>query len=428
MDFSSMLLVARNALNSNTQPPVYRPYFFMLRSEHSIVRYDRDQAIPDRLTRVTHKHYLQHAQRMLTVYTTGINRTRRELHRSIRGILADEPDCDPRRISALCKILDDAGTFDKDKRGAAAKLRLQVFSIAAKYHPLVTETDGIFERTERETKSLIATELGKPYEEIDAGLYVDVIDRQPLREFPAELTPQELLSQYNLAQLQACLYQCQRMSVEATTDFATIVRYAKLCRLLVETRRVTSGYRIDMSGPATVLHETRRYGVNFARFVAALASCRNWKMHATVATRWGRSANVKLDGEAGYRTHITAPEDFDSQVEKDLAEQWGEVREGWRLLRDAGILQYGQTTFVPDFKLIHEDGREVFLEIVGFWTPEYLAAKRETIKKFRDHRILLAIPVKTAKEGAAGLGAIVYRTKIDTDDVVRMASAIFEKI
>ena len=52
------------------------------------------------------------------------------------------------------------------------------------------------------------------------------------------MTAAELLSRYNLAQLQACLYQCQRMSVEASTDFAAIVRYAKLCRLLVETRRI----------------------------------------------------------------------------------------------------------------------------------------------------------------------------------------------
>jgi predicted nuclease of restriction endonuclease-like RecB superfamily len=394
----------------------------MLRSEHSIVRYERDQAIPDRLTRITHKHYLEYAQRMLTVYATGINRTRRDLHRAVRGILADEPDCDPRRISALCKILDDAGEYDTDKRGAAAKLRLAVFSIAAKYHPLVTEIDGIFERSERETKSLIAAELGQTWEQIDAGLYVDVMDRQPLREFKAGITAADLLSRYNLAQLQACLYQCQQMTVEATADFAAIVRYAKLCRLLVETRRVTAGYRIDLSGPASVLHETRRYGVNFARFVAALVSCRSWKMHATVMTRWWRLATVRLDSEAGYRSHIAAPADFDSQVESDLAQRWGESHGGWKLLRDAGILQYGQTTFVPDFKLVHEDGREVMLEIVGFWTPEYLAVKRETIKKFRDHRILLAIPVKTAKEGAGESGAIVYRKKIDPEDVVRAAN------
>jgi hypothetical protein len=253
---------------------------------------------------------------------------------------------------------------------------------------------------------------------------VDVIDRQPLREWSAVISPAELLSRYNLAQLQACLYQCQRMTVDATADFGAIVRYARLCRLLVETRRVSDGYRVELSGPASVLHETRRYGINFARFVGALVSCKGWKMQARVATRWGRPAVVELDSGAGYSTHIAAPVDFDSQVESDLAEQWGEVRGGWRLIRDAGILQYGQTTFVPDFKLKHEDGREAFLEIVGFWTPEYLAAKRETIRKFRDYRILLAIPVKTAKEGAEETGAIVYRKKIDPDAVVRAAEGI----
>jgi len=73
----------------------------MLRSEHAIILYDRDQAIPDRLTRVTHKHYLEHARKMLTVYKTGIGRTRRELHGVIKNILAEEPDCDPRRISSF---------------------------------------------------------------------------------------------------------------------------------------------------------------------------------------------------------------------------------------------------------------------------------------------------------------------------------------
>jgi uncharacterized protein len=396
----------------------------MLRSEHAIVIYDRDQAIPDRLTRVTHKHYLEHARKMMTVYTTGVGRTRRQLHSAIKAILADEPDCDPRRISSFCKLLDDAGEFDTDRKGNAAKLRLEVFTAAAKYHPLVTEPDGIFERSETETKANLAKELGKPWAEIDAALYVDVIDRQPLREFPEVISPAELLSRYNLAQLQACLYQCQRMTVNATMDFATIVRFAKLCRLLVEARRVSDGYRIDLSGPASVLIETRRYGVNFARFVAALVSCRGWKMSATITTRWGQFKTVKLDSEAGYRTHIAAPEDFDSQVEAELAAQWGEVRDGWKLTRNADVLQYGQTTFVPDFLLRHEDGREVLLEIVGFWTPEYLAAKRETIRKFKDHRILLAIPKRTAKEGAEEAGAVVYGTKIDPDAVVKAAVAL----
>jgi predicted nuclease of restriction endonuclease-like RecB superfamily len=396
----------------------------MLRSEHSIVVYDRGRAIPDRLLRGTHKHYLSYAQRMLAAYKAGVGRTRRDLHNAVRAIFSAEPDCDPRRISSFCKLLDDAGTFDTDRRGAAAKLRLRVFAAAAEFHPLVTEPDSIFERGEREAKALVAAALDKRWTEIDAGLYVDVIDRQPLLSFDEPPTPEQLLTRYNLAQLQACLYKSQQMTVTATTDFAAIVRHAKLCRLLVETRRVADGkYRIDLSGPASVLLETRRYGINFARFVATLVSCRGWEMRATLVTRWQARVELRLGSEDGYRTHVASPAEFDSGIEAELAADWGESRGGWRLLRDAGILQFGQTTFVPDFRLVHDDGREALLEIVGFWTPEYLAAKRETVRKFRNHRILLAIPASTATDTAAASGAIVYKKKIDPDSVVQAAEA-----
>ena len=31
------------------------------------------------------------------------------------------------------------------------------------------------------------------------------------------------------------------------------------------------------------------------------------------------------------------------------------------------------------------------MEVVGFWTPEYLEAKLKTLSTFSDHRIILAV-------------------------------------
>jgi predicted nuclease of restriction endonuclease-like RecB superfamily len=398
----------------------------MLRSEHSIVSYKNGRAFPDRLTRVTHRHYLEYAERMLAVYRRGIGRTRRELHQSVRNVLAGEADCDRRRIGSFCKLLDDAGEFDTDRRGEAAALRLRVFSLAARLHPLVTEPDQIFERSEREAKASIAGELGVPWDRIDAALYVDVIDRQPLRVFEGFASPQALLSRYNLAQVQACLYKAQQMTVHAAADFAAVVRYAKLSGLLVEVSRVSNEeYRIDLSGPASVLHETRRYGINFARFVSALTACRNWNMRGCVSTPWNTTAQVRLSSEDGYQTHVKSPPEFDSQVEEALAKSWGESRQGWKLLREAGILHEGQTTFVPDFLLKHEDGREVFLEVVGFWTPEYLEKKRKTIARFSHHRILLAVPWRTVKLDRVGRGVIIYKTRIKPEAVIESAEEAY---
>jgi predicted nuclease of restriction endonuclease-like RecB superfamily len=398
----------------------------VLTSDLSIVRYESGLAIPDRLTRVTHRHYLGYAERMLAAYRAGIGRPRRELHKAVAAILSGEPDCDRRRSGSFCKLLDEAGEFDVDRKGQAAALRLRVFSLAAPMHPLVVEPDKVFERSEAEAKSRIAAEIGRPWAEIEAGLYVDVIDRQPLVKFEALLEPQALLSRYNLAQVQACLYKATRMSVLASADFATIVRHAKLSRLLVDSMRISDEtYRIDLSGPASVLHETRRYGVNFARFVATLVACRGWQMRASVVTPWGRPAELRLTSEDGYRSHVAKPEEFDSDVEADLAKKWGEVQEGWTLSRDAGILQSGQTTFVPDFLLRHADGREAFLEVVGFWTPQYLESKRATLKKFPDRRIVLAVQKRQAKANAEGPGVVVYGQRIKPSAVVAAVNGLF---
>jgi len=339
----------------------------MLTSEHAIAVFERGRAYPDRLTRGQHGHYLKLAEKMFAVYRTGTGQTRRELHRSVEGIFAEEPDCPSRRIQAFCKLLDNAGKFEGDPSGKAADLRMRVFSLAAAHHPLVRESDRMFEASETQVKAEVVQEVGRPWEEIEAGLYADVIDFQALKSFEGYPDAEALLSRYNVAQLQACLYRAESMSVMATQDFKTILRYAKLARLMHEIRRLgPSKYRIDLSGPASVLSETRRYGVNFARFLPALLACKGWSMRAAVQTPWRSRAVLQLSSRDGYRSHLPPPEEFDSTVEESFARKFGEERDGWRLEREAEIVHEGQTAFVPDFVFRHEDGTEVLFEIVGF--------------------------------------------------------------
>lgn len=392
----------------------------MLTSEHAIVVYDRGRALPDRLTRGAHGHYLAHAKRLLSVYQTGIGRTRRELHRSIDGILADESDCEARRIRSFAKLLDDAGQFDTDRYAKASKLRLDVFERAARFHPIVHTPDRLFETGEQEVKSQIAHDLGRPWHEIDAELYADVIDLQPLRSFKGYPSPEALLSRYNVAQLQACLYRAEWMVVIARADFKTILRHLKLARLLHEVEKQgPSLYRIKISGPLSILRETRRYGVNLARFLPSLLTCKEWEMEALVKTHWDGKAKLSLSSRDGFQSHLPEPELFDSSLEEDFAKKFGQERDGWRLFREAEIVHEGQTAFVPDFVFRHVDGTEALFEIVGFWTPEYLAHKRETLRRFRERRILMAVPARSIRENATIPGdVLVYKSAIKIGPVM----------
>ena len=114
------------------------------------------------------------------------------------------------------------------------------------------------------------------------------------------------------------------------------------------------------------------------------------------------------------------PESFDSSLEQSFAEKWGpQKRDGWLLVREGELLHRGQKVFVPDFLFRHDDGRTALLEIVGFWTPEYLQAKLETLRVFSDQRILLAV-ARPAREAFPDLPptAIPFKTLLAVKEVL----------
>ena len=138
-----------------------------------------------------------------------------------------------------------------------------------------------------------------------------------------------------------------------------------------------------------------------------------------------RQVALDLSAEEGLHSHLPAPDEFDSRVEAAFAEKWGtEKRDGWRLVREGEILHQRQKVFVPDFAFRHDDGRTLLMEIVGFWTPEYLQAKRETLRTFRDHRILLAVAERIGRQTAEPTpGIIRYKTALRIKDVLEQLNA-----
>ena len=396
----------------------------MLTRELAIAEFDfaRGLVIPDRLTSKTHGRYLGYAEKMLEVYRRGAGLTRRALHRAVADVFADEDDCPQKRINAFCKLLDDASEYERDRRSQAAELRRQVFRLAAPQHPLVHSADRQFESSEAGVKLKIAAELGRPWSDIEAGLFADIIEFHRLNRFAGFADGRALLSRYNVAQIQAALFDAETMSVWATDDFKTILRYAKLARLMHTIVRLETGeYLFRFDGPAAVVRQTRRYGAAMARFLPALIACRGWRMHAVLQSRFGSwKLGLDLSANEGLASHLPAPDEFDSQVEEEFAGKWGdEPREGWRLIREGEVLHAGQRVFIPDFAFRHEDGRTVLMEVIGFWTPEYLEAKLATLRLFARQPILLAVAEPlTRRLPDLSRDVIVFKSMLKIEDVV----------
>ncbi|MEX0703849.1 MAG: DUF790 family protein [Planctomycetales bacterium] len=395
----------------------------MLARRHAIATCDfaSRRIVPDRLTTRAHRRYLDHAGRMLDVYRGGGGATRRELHRAVREVFRDEADCPQRRIDAFCKLLDDKCRYHRCAAGEAAELRRKVFRQSAGLHPLVERPDAFCQNARSAATSVIAQALDRKWTDIEADLFADVIDFHRLEAFDGYENGEALLARYNVAQVQAALFDAVSLTVQAGRDFKTVLCYAKLAGLMHEiTREPSGGYRFRFDGPASLLRKTPRYGPAMARFLPALVACGDWRMHAVIERRRGAKLALELSSADGLKSPLPSPAEFDSRIEENFARKWGDgPRDGWTLVREGEVLHRGQKAFVPDFSLRHEDGRRALLEIVGFWTPEYLRAKMETLRSFRDVPILLAVP-RANGEPLAGLRGetIVYKSALKVAEVL----------
>lgn len=404
----------------------------MLTRDLQLCTYDfhRGLVLPDRLTQKSHAGYARLAANMLAIYEQGVGRRRCDLHRDVQRVFEQEADCPLRRMQAFCKLLDEQSEYSESERRGAAELRRTVFRQAAARHPLVSQADTLFEHDVETVRREITAGLNRSWEDVRDGLFADVIDNHRLQSFAGFESPRALLSRYNVAQVQAALFSAVSLTVETAADFKRILRAARLSRLMHTLSSPRPGvWRIELTGPASVLRETRRYGVLMARFLPALISCSDWSMRAVMENRgWSRSLRLELSSADGLKSHLPADDLFDSSLEAEFAEKWGpDERDGWKLLREAEILHRGQKTFVPDFVLQHVSGRRVLMEIVGFWTPEYLTARLETLRIFRDVPILLAIPESTVQHFDSQQGAAVimrYKTKIVVKQVLEALAAL----
>jgi predicted nuclease of restriction endonuclease-like RecB superfamily len=85
---------------------------------------------------------------------------------------------------------------------------------------------------------------------------------------------------------------------------------------------------------------------------------------------------------------------YDSAWEKRLAADLRALirdeHNAWTLRREVTPVVAAGSVFLPDFTLTHADGREALVEVVGFWTPEYLADKLRKVSESRlDHLVLV---------------------------------------
>jgi len=248
-----------------------------------------------------------------------------------------------------------------------------------------------------------ARELRVAPEALRDALFAD-LPGERLAFPPASLDPGELALRANLLLAQALLARAFRVDISIEGNARAVVRHASLRGLIcsVTPGLAGEGARLEVSGPFALFRRTLLYGPALGSLLPVLAWTRRFRLDADCELR-GRAATVTLaSGDPIFPS--AEPRRFDSQVEERFARDFGRAAPGWTVVREPEPIQAGGHLVFPDFAVHrrHEPGARWLVEIVGFWTAEYLAAKLERLRDARIANLVLCID-EERNVGASGL-------------------------
>jgi predicted nuclease of restriction endonuclease-like RecB superfamily len=254
-----------------------------------------------------------------------------------------------------------------------------------------------------------------------------------------DLTVDWLLARYNLALAQAVLYDATEMRIRVWDHFGTVFSYVKLFGLMhriypidsdgerVPSTDQAAGYEAVLDGPASLFSKSQKYGIRMANFLPALPHCDRWEMIAEILVdeTTSETRQFSLDDSEDLDSYYSAGDRFDSDVERTLANKWERANTEWELVREDDVFDLGAEVMIPDFAIEHPDGQRVILEIVGFWTPEYLDAKLGKIRQVDADNFVLAVSERldcaSDEFGSSADRILWFKTGIHVYDVVELA-------
>lgn len=372
----------------------------MLRSEHVMARVARGRLVPHRLSTDDAK-IQEAAAEICELYAAHVGEPRSRLEENVSLTEASlGPQLDARRgfkiVRALAKLLEERCEWSTPTQSDPYTIRTRMFELAAALPELPAMEPGLLETVTREDLiSQVANEIGQ--QDPVALMYADRQGAQVLGEFERP-TPEDLISRYNVAQVQGVLYAARELTVDLGegSDARLVLHYVKKLGLIYALETTSRGYRLRLDGPLSVFGGTRKYGLRLAKLLPGLLLTAPWTLHATVEWR-GRDATLDLDSDSGLTSHYRGPKDDPEtdEVREAFVRAWARAKDtsGWKLddRRDILPIPEKKTALVPDFALTR-DGVRVHLEILGFWNERRLIERIELVREAarRGHRVIVA--------------------------------------
>ncbi|MDY6786342.1 MAG: DUF790 family protein [Cyanobacteriota bacterium] len=337
------------------------------------------------------------AAQQIDCFQKHLGKTQGELTRQLQELEGDSTDYRTKR--GLAHLLKNSfSTFEIISPLEPQLLRQRVFTHAAATQPLPKNRDRALDFLSTQLSQDLNREVLPS--DIEKGLYADLMENRILTEFEPP-APEALLHRYNLSQVQGIFYRASQVTVNAHRnvpgEYKLLFRYLKLFQLMYYIEGdVDCGFTISLDGPTSLFKASTRYGLAFAKMLPALLHVTKWSLKATLENRDPYSGAKKkgqfsLNDRCGLVTHYAPGKTYDSMLEESFVQRWEKLKTDWILEREVNLVPLAGSVMIPDFRLVHPDGRDYILEIVGYWRPDYLQRKFSKVRRANIDNLILAI-------------------------------------
>jgi predicted nuclease of restriction endonuclease-like RecB superfamily len=339
---------------------------------------------------------------------------------------------DYKLVRAICHLLEQRCEYEShESQFSNARnngtmnpilLRRQIFEISSLLGYPVTENER------KNIIQKIASKNNLSVNDVEIAMWSDLEKNKYLKSFDS-LTSLQLVAWYNISALQSLLLNSVKMEfgIYGGFNWKKILRKTKQLGLMyslyseskyesqsnahikkneiVPENNEQNKVICTVNGPLSIVRLTDRYGMAIARLIPSIIFSEIWSIKATILRKSISGSKKTYDFELSSTDkdiplfdastfHLQSDQKsaselssnnysmdyFDSSVEKKFMDKFLKFSTGWSLFRepDPLILSNGKA-FIPDF-VFEKYGVKVYLEIIGFWTEDYLKRKLEKIK------------------------------------------------
>jgi hypothetical protein len=369
---------------------------------------------------------LEVANSLIRVYQSHLGEKKSVVKEVIDEI--EEKGYDYRFARGLSFILDRRSRFKCNDQINAIDLRRRIYHTTGKL--------GLPTTSEQRARIIetVALELKISPETVEKFSYADLETELILEEFEP-LSPVELLQDYNLSLTQTLLFDSTEVTFTSSSNWQKIFYTAKKLGLIYEAFQ-NGSFWVKVDGPASLFKLTRRYGTSIAKLLPVIVASPEWAVEAKILWKYTNEiCDFKIESskhQALLRKLRVLTVSFDSVVEEDFAARFQAMSIGWLLRREPEPVLAGKQVIIPDFSL-EKEGIKVYVEIVGFWTIEYLLRKIEKLKQVNvDMLVLVNESLACEKLGRlekhAKLNVIYYRNRIPLAPIIHHLEQRFREV